>query len=179
MKTIVKRIAGFAFGLLVATIIFQPERFESLWWHTYSDPSGNFSLEFPSKPEFSDQQMQLDTGGTVVLHMVTATPKETTSYAFTYYNDPRFASKTVEQVLNLTRDGAISRVHGALLDEQRIQVDGHQARDIQARVGENLNVNMRLVADGQRLVFLMVGNPAQKADTKNVQKFFDSLKLFN
>jgi hypothetical protein len=83
----------------------------------------------------------------------------------------------VEEVLDLARDGAISAVHGDLLDEQRIQVDGHQARDIQARSEQGSMLNARLIADGQRLVSLTVETAGQEVDSKNVQKFFDSLKL--
>jgi hypothetical protein len=176
MKRAAIQIAGLLFDTLVVTIIFHPERFG--WWQTYSDPGGNFSLEFPSKPQAADQQAKLEDGGTVVLHMVAATPNKTTAYLFEYFDDPRYASKTVEEVLNLARDGAISRVHGALLDEQRIEIDGHQARDIQARDEVGSIYNTRLIADGRRSVALIVETAGQKVDSKNVQKFFDSLKLY-
>jgi len=179
MKSIATRVAGFTFGMLVVTFIFHPERFGSFWWQTYSDPSGSFSLKFPSKPGVSDLQAQLDGGGTAVVKMVAATPNKTTAYIFTYHDDSRFASKTVEEVLNLARDGGIAGVHGALLDERRIQIDGHQGRDIEARSAAGLLLNTRLIADGQRMVILTVETAGQKVDSKNVQRFFDSLKLSN
>ena len=82
-------------------------------------------------------------------------------------------------MLNGGRDGAISKIHGALLDEQRLQIGGHQARDIQARSSQNSMLNIRLIADGQQFFMLTVETAGQKVDSKNVQKFFDSLKLSN
>jgi hypothetical protein len=179
MKSIATRLAGFTFGMLVVMFIFHPERFGPFWWQTYSDQSGNYSIKFPSKPEVSDQKVRLESGETIVLPIVTAAPNKTTQYTFTYHDDQRFASKTVEEVLNLGRDGIISSEHGALLDEQRIQIDGHQARDVQARSGRYSMLNIRLIADGQRSVIFRVETAGQNVDSNNVQKFFHSLKLSN
>jgi hypothetical protein len=179
MKSIATRVAGFAIGMLVVMFILHPDRFGTIWWETYSAPSGGFSLKFPSKPRVSDLQVQSDGGGTAVVKIVVATPNKTTAYIFTYHDDSRFASKTVEEVLNLARDGGIAGVHGALLDEQRIKVDGHQGRDIEARSAAGSLLNTRLIADEQRIVILTVETAGQKVDSNNVQKFFDSLKLSN
>lgn len=175
MKSVVAQVGGLLFGMLVVTFILHPERFG--WWQTYKDPGGSLSLQFPGKPRAADQEVKL-AGGTVVLHVVAATPNKTIAYVLSYFDDPRYASKTVEEVLNLERDGGISQVSGALLDEQRIQIDGHQARDIQARDEVGSIIHERLIADGQRSVSLIVETAAgQTVDSKNVQKFFDSLKL--
>jgi hypothetical protein len=82
-------------------------------------------------------------------------------------------------VLNGARDGAISKIHGPLLDEQRLQIGGNQARDIQVRNGLTSMLNARIIFDGHRLVVLTVETAGQKFDSKTVQKFFDSLKLSN
>ncbi len=177
MKSAAIRIAGLLFGTLVVMIILHPERFESLWWEKYNDPNGNYSVKFPSKPGTSDLQGQLDGGGTAVLHVVYAMPNKSTEYFFMNHDDPRFATMTVEEVLDHARDGVIREGHGAFLDEQHIKIDGRQARDVQARIGENIMINMRLIADGPRIVTLEVETAGQKVDTQNIQNFFDSLKL--
>ena len=158
---------------------FSPERFGSIWWQTYSDPSGSFSLKFPSKPEVSNQQVKIDTGDNVLVHIVAATPNKTAAYFFSYYDYNKLASNTAEEAFNLARDRAISSVHGEFLDEQHVQIGGYQGRDVQVRLEENLISNMRLIADGQQLVILSVVTIGQQADSKNVQRFFDSLKLSN
>jgi hypothetical protein len=179
MKSIATRVAGFAVGMLVVMFIFHSERFRSFWWQAYSDPGGSFSLKFPSTPSAAGKQVTLETGGTAVMKMVAATPNQTTAYIFTYYDGPGSPGKTVEEKLNLARDDFISGAHGALLDEQHLQIAGHQARDIQARSSQNSVFNLRLIADGQRLVVLEVETVGQTFDSKSVQKFFDSLKLSN
>jgi hypothetical protein len=138
-KSIATRVAGFAFGMLVVVIIFHNDRLP-FWWQTDSDPGGSFSLKFPSKPSAAGKQVKLETGGTAVMKMVAATPNQTTAYIFTYYDGPGSPGKTVEEKLNLARDGFISGAHGALLDEQRLQIGDHQARDIQARSSQKLGI---------------------------------------
>src|ERR1700685_1614040 len=108
MKSIATRVAGFAFGTVAVMFIFHPGRFGPFWWQTYSDPGGNFSLEFPSKPRAAGQQVKLEAGGTADVKIVGATPNKTTSYLFMYVDDPGSAGKAVEEVLNGGRDGAIS-----------------------------------------------------------------------
>jgi hypothetical protein len=177
MKYAAIGIAAVLFGMLVVMLIFQPQHFGTLLWHTYTDPSGNYSIKFPSKPEMSDKQVQKNGSGTTAIHTVYAIPNKSIGYFYSYHDEPRFATMTVEGVFNRIRDGAIRDGHGALLDEQRIEVYGRQARDVQARYGENLIVNTRLIADGQRIVILQVQTAGQKVDSKNVQTFFDSLKM--
>ena len=80
VKSIATRVAGLAFGMLVVMIIFHPDRFGSIWWQTYSDPGGKFSLEFSSKPRAAGQQVKLEAGGTADVKIVGATPNMTTSY---------------------------------------------------------------------------------------------------
>jgi hypothetical protein len=112
--------------------------------------------------------------------MVAATPDKATRYSFIYfeYDGSERPKGTLEEELDSGRDGAISSTQGALLDEQRIQVSGHPARDIQARAGVGSLMNMRIIADGQRLFVLEVDTAAgQKVDSDKVQKFFDSLRF--
>jgi hypothetical protein len=176
MKYRIVRSTVFVFGMLLIMVSFQSGC--SGWWQTYSDPDGDFSLKFPSKPQATERQVKLDTGGTAVMKMIAATPDKATLYIFTYYHGPGSAGKTIEEALNGARDGFISGAHGALLDEQRIQIDGHQGRDIQARSATGSVFNTRFIADEQRMIMLSVETAAGlKADSKSVQKFFSSLKL--
>jgi hypothetical protein len=173
-----KQIANIIVAVLIMTIVAHYEDFLPYRWQTFSAPDGSFSVAFPGKPEVNDQEVQLDAGGIAVVHVVTATPAKTTSYAFTYYEDPRFTSERVEEELNGARDGSISKVQGTISGEQHLDVDGHPARDIEARARGNSLLNVRLIAVGRRLYMLMVVDASrQRADSKNVQKFFDSLKL--
>jgi hypothetical protein len=178
MKSPVLRLAAFVFGMLVVHFIFHPERLLPFWWQTYSDPDGDFSLEFPSQPRASDQQVKVEADKTAVLKVVAANPNPTTAYFFFYLDGGVPAKETVEEELDRMRDGAVSKLNGALLDEQRIQVRGHQARDIQARAEGGMMANMRLIVDRQRIYILEVDTAAQqKVDSNKVQKFFEALKF--
>lgn len=122
--------------------------------------------------------MELATGGTTVTHQIVASPLNTTSYSCVYFEDPRLTSQPPEAVLDSARDGGISKVQGNLVSEKRLEIDGYPARDVEARVRGNSLLEMRLIAAQSRLFVLMVVDTSrQTPDSKNVQRFFDSLKF--
>jgi hypothetical protein len=119
-------------------------------------------------------------GGNTTLHQITASPSKTTGYSCSYFEDPRLASESTEQVLNDARDGGVAKIQGNILVEKRLDVNGHPARDLEVRARGNSLVEMRLMTVGRQTFMLMVVDTArQRADTKNVRRFFDSLKFSN
>jgi hypothetical protein len=174
----VRQIGAIIFAVLIAIAIAHYDDFLPYRWQSYSAPDGSFSAEFPSAPEAKDQQVELATGGTVLTHQISAAPAKTTSYEITYFEDPRLANESAEEELNSARDGSISRMQGNLLGEQRLEVQGHPARDLEVHARGNSTVSMRIIAVRGRLFMLMVVDTArQNADSKNVRKFVDSFKL--
>jgi len=178
MKLSGKQFANIIVAVLIMTVIANYDDFLPYRWQTFSAADGSFSAQFPGKPEVEDQQVQLPGGGTATVHQVIAAPTKKASYGCTYFEDPRLASNSAEEVLDAARDGSISKIQGSLIHEQRLDVDGHPARDVEVRARGNSLVEMRLVTVGQRTFMLMVVESARRsADSKNVRKFFDSLKF--
>ena len=178
MKISGKQIAGIVIAVVIMTVFANYQNFLPHRWQAFSASDKSFSALFPSKPEAEDQQVPLDAGGIAVAHTFVATPEKTASYGLTYYDDPRLATETIEEELNRARDGSIAKVQGSIIGERHLAIQGHEARDIDARATGNSLITMRLIAVGQRLYLLMVVDTArQKPDSKNIQKFFDSLKL--
>lgn len=178
VKLSARQIGGIIVAVLIATVIAHYDDFLPYRWQSYSAPDGSFSAQFPTKPGAEDQQVELATGGTVLTHQIVATPAKTTSYNITYFEDRRLANGSAEEVLNSARDGSVSRVQGNVVSEQRLEVEGHPARDLEVHARGNSTLSMRMIAVRGRLFMLMVEDTArQRVDSKNVRKFFDSFKL--
>jgi hypothetical protein len=178
VKLSAKQIGGIVVAVLTAAIIAHYDDFLPYRWQSYSAPDGSFSAQFPGKPEVADQQVELATGGTVVTHQIAAAPAKTTSYNITYFEDPRLANESAEEVLNSAREGSIAKVQGNLVSEQRLEVEGHPARDLEIHARGNSTLSVRMIAVRGRLFMLMVVDTGrERADSKNDRKFFDSFKL--
>jgi hypothetical protein len=175
-----KQIAGIIFSVFIATAIANYEDFLPYSWQTYSAPDRSFSVQLPGKPEVEDQRIQVAPNGTVTSHQVSTAPTKTTTYGCYYFEDPRLGNAPSDKVLDVAMDGAVSKIQGSVIHEEHLDVSGHLARDAEVRARGNALVEMRLIVVGQRTFMLMVVDARRRsADTKNVRKFFDSLKFAN
>lgn len=172
------QIATIVFAVLLTTIIAHYDDFLPYRWQTFRAADGSFSMQFPGKPAASESPVQLAAGGTAVVDVITAQPRRDTVYTCSYFEDPRLASGTAEDALSSAREGSVSRVQGTVVNERNIEVDGYPARDVAVHARGNSLMDMRLIAVGRRMFALMViDTDRQRPDSKNIQKFFDSLKF--
>jgi hypothetical protein len=73
------------------------------------------------------------------------------------------------------RDRSIKNVQGRLIAERRITIQGHPGREIEARAGREMFLDMCLVVvNGQ---VYMLGVSSATRDAKNGPKFFDNLRI--
>jgi hypothetical protein len=177
VKISARQITGILVAVIISALIARYDEILPYRWQRFNASDGSFSALFPANPEVASREVESATGAVIVMHEVTATPSKSTTYFCGYFDDPRLAGDTVEEALNSARDGGIANVEGHLVSEQRLEVSGHPARDIEARARGNSILDMRLVVEGQRVFILMV--VGQNADSKNVHKFFESLQLPN
>lgn len=172
------QIATILFAVLLMTIIAHYDDFLPYRWQTFRARDGSFSVEFPGKPVASESPVQLAAGGTAVADVITAQPRKDAVYTCAYFVDPRLASSSAEDALSSAREGSVSRVQGTVVNERNIEVDGYPAQDVAVRARGNSLMDMRLIAVGRRMFALMViDTDRQQPDSKDIQKFFDSLKL--
>jgi hypothetical protein len=179
MKTLSnKKIVGIIFAVLLSQIFAYREDLIPYRWQTFRSPDGKFSVNLPGKPIVEeDEQIPVAGGNAATTHAVSTQPNDHVAYNCTYVEYPSLITQSPDEVLTEASNGGLKNVQGTLISEKQITVDGHPARDVQARAGENSTYDTRLILVGNRLYMLMVvdtGKP--RRDGKNIQKFFDSFK---
>lgn len=140
-------------------------------WHQIEGPDGTFSITLPGAAVKQDTPAKSD--GPFVKHSFRVKPSENESYACVWWEHPT-PGLTPEQSLDNLRDSGLSGLQGELLEEKRLTIQGHPARDIRAIVPGHAYDN-RIVVVGNRVYSLFV--VSRKRDSKNVDKFFKSLVL--
>ena len=147
-------------------------------WQTYVAPDGMFSIEVPGKPTLESKQTTLEGGGTATFHFLNIDAIGKSAFTVAYVQRQNTTDKTEGEVLESARDGSLRNVQGVLVKQNRINVQGYPALNVQAHARGNSFLDSRLVVAGDRLYIIMVVAPSGYArDLKNVQRFFDSLKL--
>jgi hypothetical protein len=145
-------------------------------WHQVDAPDGTFSVTLPGDPVKEDKPTKSITGGSFVSHSFKTRSSNNVgnaAYACAWWEDPTLKDRTPEQILDNLRDIVISGLQGRLLEEKRLTIQGHPARDIRAILPGH-DYDNRIVV-GNRVYSLMVSS--KKRDSKNVDKFFKSLVL--
>jgi hypothetical protein len=165
-------------AVVLGTIIANYDELLPYRWHTFRAADGSFTVQLPSQPKVDQSQVQSATGGIVTLHQVTARPEQDAVYSLSYFNDPRLTNGPVDAALDSAQSGSLSHVQGTVLNERHFELDGYPARDIKVRVSANSLLSERLIAVHHRMFFFMVSETdTTQPDSKNIRKFFDSLKL--
>jgi hypothetical protein len=141
-------------------------------WHQIEGPDGTFSITLPGAAVKQDSTLQPD--GLLVKHSIRVKTSENASYACVWWDD-QTPAPTPEQRLDNLRDSVVAALQSKILDEKRLTVQGHPARDIRVIVGNEQAYDNRIVVVGNRIYSLMVAS--KKRDSKNVDKFFKSLVL--
>ncbi len=141
-------------------------------WHQIEGPGGTFSVALPG--DVVKQDTPVKSGDPFVKHIFRVKTSENESYACVWWEHP-IPGLTPEQSLDNLRDSVLAALQARLLDEKRLTVQGHPARDIRAIAGDDPSFDNRIVVVGNRVYSLMVSS--RKRDSKNVDKFFKSLVL--
>ncbi|MGH9689390.1 MAG: hypothetical protein ACRD5K_20180, partial [Candidatus Acidiferrales bacterium] len=165
-------------AVLLATIVAHYDEFLPYRWHTFKATDGSFTAQFPSNPKVNETQVRLVAGGTTTLDQITAKPQRNTVYTFSYFDDPRLANGPAEKALNSARDGSVSRLQGTVISDHDLEVDGYPALDVEIRARADSLVAERLIAVRHRMLLLVVVETDRtRPDSKNIQRFFDSIKI--
>lgn len=162
---------------LVVLTLMACNRKQIIEWHQVDAPDGTFSVTFPGDPDKVDTPMRSTTGGSFVSHSFRTRSSKSAgnaAYACAWWEDPTLKDRTPEQILDTVRDNGLSILQGKILEEKRLTIRGHPARDIRAIVPGH-DYDNRIVVVGNRVYSLMI--VSEKRDSRNVEKFFNSLIL--
>jgi hypothetical protein len=166
-------LAATTLALLIFTAC---NRAPTIEWHQVDAPDGAFSVTFPGNPVKEDNLTNSATGGTFVSHSFKTRSSKSVnaSYACAWWEDPTLKGRTTEQIIDSVGNNGLSGLQGELLEEKRLTIQGHPARDIRAIIPGH-DYDNRIVLVGNRVYSLMI--VGRKRDSMNVEKFFNSFIL--
>lgn len=147
----------------------------------FRSEAGRFSIMIPATPEESTQTMNTQ-AGKIDLHMFTA-EKGDVGYIVGYSDYPEDVVKQSdpENMLDGSRNGAVSNVNGKLVLESKVSLDGNPGREIvidaKTGAGQDATVKARIYLVGSRLYQVMVIGPKGQISSADMDEFLQSFKL--
>jgi hypothetical protein len=174
-----KHIGLWATGLVLvaalAGVVWMQLRSEE--WILYRSTTGGFVVEAPGS--FQEQRETLQTPhGPLEMYTFDCKSKGERPWFTLMYTDypSSILMQGSETILNSSRDGAVARIRGQLLSEQRISLNGYPGREIIVESGQ-VEGKIRLYLVKQRLYGVMATTFHSQLSSREVSRFLDSFKL--
>lgn len=150
-------------------------------WKEISSPEGRFSVLLLQNPKQEKSQTTRPDGKIETVTYLAATPEgRAYSVAYSDYPEAWVKSKSPDETLDSARDGAVARIKGNLLSEQKVTMDGAAGRELFiVGDGEPLTVQARMTMVEGRLYVLQalsVGAVHNVPDP-DADRFFNSFRL--
>lgn len=142
-------------------------------WELVKPDGLGFEVEFPGKPEFTEQTG--DDGGKIRTYVVKS---PAAAYDVTIFDLPEGAVKpdNVAQLLDAFRDSNLDGVRAKFRSEARIEIGGHTARDVTADV-MGMVWRGRFVIAGDRLYQIVAIISKAEEKSERTEKYLSSFKL--
>ncbi|MEQ1578822.1 MAG: hypothetical protein ABL894_14390 [Hyphomicrobium sp.] len=148
-------------------------------WETVKPDGLGFSVEIPGKPEYTEMTDDFGDGKSGLIRTyVVKSPAA--AYDVTIFDLPEGAvgPDDVERVLDNMRDQSIQNVRGQLRAETKIDIGGHQARDVTAETMGMVWRSRLVIAKGKIYqVVAIVSKAAEQSET--TIKYLASFKLLD
>jgi len=147
-------------------------------WIEFTSSEGGFAVSTPSK--ISDTAVALDSDvGPIVMHTFMA-KKGNFIYGVSYADYPEglFENTGVTEILDGASSGAVEKINGTLISEEKINIGDHPGRDIKvASADKKLVMHMRIYLVGNRLFQVSAGYLASDAESPDILRFLKSFRL--
>jgi hypothetical protein len=148
-------------------------------WEDLKSDEGGFTVRMVKGAKASKESVQSPIGPLETRTWIGEDEAKMYFVSFTVYPS---ALPNVEGALDGARDGAAKNISGKVLQEKKLKVGEHSARDLIISAeskGKPVTVRARLALTGTRLYMLQVIVPeaATTADDADATRFFDSFKL--
>jgi hypothetical protein len=139
-------------------------------WTEFSSAEGRFSILMPGKPTRGTVDLPTR-DSTVTAHALTAL-SPSIDLMCGYYDYP-WPEPDIERVFDDTRNGSLKSVHGTLLSEQKVTLDGYSGRRFRSTGIGNAFLDEEMYFVGQRF-YLITITTATKNPNKDINKIFAS-----
>ncbi len=140
----------------------------------FSSDEGRFTILMPSRPTEKVFDLHTVKNDTVVLHGYAAlTP---TLGIMCGYADIPSLQPDSEKLFDNSRDGTLSSVHGRLLTEEKLGLNGYPGRRFRATSQVGLFIDEQMYLVGQRL-YLITITTATDTPNENIDRVFNSFRF--
>jgi hypothetical protein len=99
-------------------------------WRQFTSPEGNFSVQMPGTPTFEKYPTNTDQGTFDINSYCLETKDATYWVNYVDYGESTLPKYTTEQVFRSCVDMTISNMHGRLLSESNISLDGYPGMEL-------------------------------------------------
>jgi hypothetical protein len=133
-------------------------------WKAFTSKDGRFTVEFPGAPnEAAPQQVQTAVGP-LETHLFTLELPNVAFYAIAYVDYPKdkVGDKSIDSMLESAKDGAVAKVQGTLVDEQKKDFNGNKGLELKIEA-KDLMLFGRLMFVQNRLYQILVVVPKPKS----------------
>jgi hypothetical protein len=148
-------------------------------WTATASSEGGFSVSMPGKATVGSKAITTPFGP-VQMHFWSVERGRDAAFLVAYSDYPeQFAfEKGADALLDISRDGTVSNLHGQLLKETRVTLNGYPGREIRVTVLDGKGVfRHRMFLAGHRLYQLGVATKPTEVESPEIDRFFNSFKL--
>jgi len=142
-------------------------------WTAFSSAEGRFSILMPGNP--TKGTVAVRAGDAVVTaHVFTALSRSID--LMVGYGDFPSPQHDPEKIFDATRDGSLGGVHGTLLSEEKVKLNGYPGRRFRATGVGNAFVDEEMYLVDRRLYLITIAT-ATKSPDRNIDKILASFRL--
>lgn len=143
-------------------------------WAKFSPEGGNFSITMPGSPKV-EVENKIGTFGPYTSNIFSET-KSGTLYLIGWTDYPGNVTLDVQGEIKATRDNFLKSVHGTLISEKEISLDGHPGLEFTAEMDSKLYVVSRIYIVGNRPYQILAVTRKYEDQTK-ANRFLWSFRL--
>ena len=149
-------------------------------WSTFTSEAGGFSISMPGLPEEESQLTATEYGTTEAHTFIAEDAGFGYSAIYADYPNNLIQAYPADVILGGISFGVISQSAGELLSSAEITFNDYpgKALDIASPVGDSV-LMVRLYLVGNRIYQLSVVSVSARINDENVNRFFDSFRLFD
>jgi hypothetical protein len=162
-----------AFRVATLAVLLAAGHLTAQEWTKFSSPGGGFSIVMPGNP--TEGTFNLQTGNTKVTAHAFTVLSPSIDLMCGYYDFPSIPQDPTK-VFDETRNGSISNIHGTLINEENVTLDGYPGRRFRSTGIGKVFVDEEMYLVGRRF-YLITITTTTKMPNKAIKTIFDSFHL--
>lgn len=174
-----KQIIGSIF--LTSTLVFMACQSEQAGMESFSSEVGQFTISTPAPFEETHQSVETPVGPVDIYTFTAETEESAYVVAFSDYPAQIVEQSEPNQLLDSSRDGAVTNLGGTLVSESEIEIGGNPGRSLVITTDTGTNepamINSRIYLVNNRLYQILVVSPQNQDLNATSEAFLKSFSL--